>query len=665
MTHLIHNASDLQLMSNARQIGTLDTYFGNKPIKGPSRTSLPPKCSEDELQTFMAAYRGIEADKPKISSSSTALRSFLCEVLSVPGITMRRLWDIAGAYRTTKNTVYDIQNLAKNPYLLAKESPPLISYDSCVALERKYGFAVKPADIAGALVVDRLYNLVSGSNTPFVSVHKFEAALRQCERDHNESLREAVRAEVITTRFGSQTMCTTRSLWRKMRYIESEIETLTSESLEDDETTDWDTTFTGHCGKLEFNDQQKEACIGIFNYSGLAITGGAGTGKTTVIAAINSALMSQGTMVFNLAFSGKAVKVLRERLPERAHCYTLHRFLRTIIHENEELDFDSSVVICDEASMVDIALFEELLRHIDTSQSRVIFVGDPRQLPPVGLGSPFNDLIDAIKEGRSKFPHVELTTTNRYAEDMARFVEGIDQGQWNPPACVKHIELPPLPLGREQTNSWFVALDALQSTLKSLLIEHPELRDLTKTMYLAAQHEYVCGTSASGALLQDILNQNGVCLPNCTPRYGRNKGTIYREGDSVVRIINSYGSGDTEDHYNGDDGELQRSEKPNKYVVKYTDGTMEEVRSQNIRDDFELGYVRTVHKSQGGEINNVVIFGPVNCHGMWRRAGGRRLLTVAVSRAKQTVYILGHASAIAECLQSPDDIKIGKMFSNH
>lgn len=655
-------------LPSKRQICTLDSFLGSAPPKVKARAGLPPKCSEDEMQSFMAAYKGSQVGRmtPGNTLTPTALRELLCEVLRVPGITMRRLWDIAGAFRTTKNSMYDVYNLTQSPYIFAKEFPPLITFSSCIALEKKYGFIVKPADVAGALVVDRLYGLVSGGNSPFVSVHKFEAALRECGKEYASSMREAVKAEIVTLRFGSKTVCTTRAIWQKIRFIEDGIALLAAENdgEEGDEPMDWDTTFGEHCGGLTFNTQQREACNGIFENVGLAITGGAGTGKTTVIAAMNSALMAQGTMVYNLAFSGKAVKVLRDRLPARAHCYTLHRFLRVIIHENDELDFDGAVIICDEASMVDIALFDELLRHVDATQSRIVFVGDPRQLPPVGLGAPFNDLVAGIKAGRSTFPHVELTTTNRYAEDMASFVAGIDGGVWNPPPSVKCFELPVLPSDREPKHHWSGAVGEVRSVLEDLLSEHPELRDLTKTMYLSAQHEYICGTCKTSALLQELLNPDGMGLADCSPRYGRAKGMVYKEGDALVRVINSYGSGDNEDHYNGDDGILKRSSKANKYCVEYLDGTTEDLRASHVRDEFELGYVRTIHKSQGGEVDNIVIFGPVGCHGMWRRAGGRRLLTVAVSRAKKAVYILGHASSITDCLRAPDEVHVGRLFSS-
>ena len=582
---------------------------------------------------------------------------------------MMRLWDLASAYRITKQSMFEVYNLAKNPYLLAKESPPLITFDSCQALQQKYGFEAKPADVVGALVVDRLYDLVSGGNSPFVPTHKFEAALRECGSEYAVSMKEAVKAEVITRRWngkqfsteGAAVVSTTRSLWRKMRYIEQALRELGEEG-DDEDAVEWSDEYSKYCNGIAFNDQQKEAFMGVYNKSGIAITGGPGTGKTTTIAAINRAMAAQGTTVFNLAFSGKAVKVLRDRLPQRAHCYTLHRFLRVIVHECDEIDFDGSIIICDEASMVDINLLDELLRHVDTTQSRLVLVGDPNQLPPVGLGSPFNDLVLSVCTGTESFPHVALVTTNRYAEEMASFVGNIEKGLWTPPSNVKCYELPPLPHSKEpDPRTWGDTEDDLKQIIEELMADNPDLRDLSKTMYLSPQHDYACGTKVVSEWLQSILNPDGDILHECSSKYGRGNRVPFKDGDAIVRTVNTYGEG--EDHYNGDDGTLTTSSKYGKYNVNYIDGGREELRAQRIRDDFELGYVRTIHKSQGGEIDNVVILGPSSCHGMWRRAGGRRLLTVAVSRAKKDVYILGHRASIQSCLSAPDEVRIGRMFT--
>ena len=648
--------------------GTLHSFLGTAPpVSVNKKVRLPPNCTEDEIQTFIAAYKGAQQGTLALGAAGVSLRSFLCDVLKVHGITMTRLWDLASAYRITKQSMFEVYNLAKNPYLLAKESPPLITYDSCQALQRKYGFEAKPADIAGALVVGCLYGVVSGGNSPFVPTYKLEAALMDCGSEYARYMKQAVKTEVITQRWdgkqfvpkrcGGSAVSTTRSLWGKMRYIEQSIKELGEEC--DDDVVEWSDEYNKHCSGIVFNDLQKQAFMAVYNHSGVAITGGPGTGKTTTIAAINRAMVSQGTTVFNLAFSGKAVKVLRDRLPERSHCYTLHRFLRIIVHECDKLDFDGSIIICDEASMVDINLLDELVKHANRTQSRLVLVGDPNQLPPVGLGSPFNDLIHSVSSGNIAFPHVALITTNRYAEEMATFVGNIEKGIWTPPHNVKFYELPQLPHSKEpDVRTWGDTEDDMKRIIRDLMVNNPDLRDLSKTMYLSPQHNYACGTKIVNEWLQSIINPDGDVLHDRS-FWGRGNDTPLKDGDVVVRTVNTYGD---EDHYNGDDGIITAPSQSRKYNIAYTDGGKEELRAQRVRDDFELGYVRTIHKSQGGEIDNVVILGPSSCHGMWRRAGSRRLLTVAVSRAKKDVYILGHKASIQTCLSAPDEVRIGGMF---
>ena len=292
----------------ARPMGTLHSFLGTgPPVSVERKARLPPKCTEEEMQAFIAGYKGAQRGTLGLGAAGVSLRSFLCDVLKVHGITMMRLWDLASAYRITKQSMFEVYNLAKNPYLLAKESPPLITFDSCQALQRKYGFEAKPADVAGALVVDRLYGLVSGGNSPFVPTHKFEAALRECGSEYAASMKEAVKAEVITRRWngkhfateGAAVVSTTRSLWRKMRYIEQALRELGEEGADEDAMC-WSDDYNKYCGGIAFNEQQKEAFLAVYNQSGVAITGGPGTGKTTTISAINRAMAAERLLSFIL-----------------------------------------------------------------------------------------------------------------------------------------------------------------------------------------------------------------------------------------------------------------------------------------------------------------------------------------------------------------------------
>ena len=672
-TYLTTMETSRTIARKARPMGTLDSFLGTSPAPKVTKTRarLPAKYSEEEIQAFMSGYTGSQ-QSTAAGVRGMSLRTFLCDVLSVSGVTLRKLWDMSSALKITKQPMFEVFWLAKNPFLLAKESPPVVSFDTCINLQKHYKIDVKPADIAGALVVDRLHSLVSGGN-PFVVASKMETALQECEQHYQPAMKAAVRAEIVTLGIGGKKLCTTRSLYKRMLYIERTLSELGEECEDDEEDEVWSERFAGSCGELQFNVQQQGAMLAIYNKPGVVITGGPGTGKTTVIAAANKLLWAQGTTVFNVAFSGKAVKVLRDKLRPGAHCYTMHRFLRVIIHEETALDFQGSVIICDEASMVDIVLFDELLRHVDATQSRLVLVGDPDQLPPVGLGTPFNDLVSGINAGHIVFPRWKLTETNRYAADMAAFVDGIQRGVWKPPATVSCIEMPSLPGHRVRgdyhngstasRSCWDVALQDIMDIIEELFEEHPELRDISKTMFLAPQHEYVCGTQSLSAALQKVLNPEGTIMAACSANYGRKKGSLMKEDDSVVRTVNSYGTTEEDDdHYNGDDAIVKRSTRANKYVVSYNDGTTEELGAHQLRDDFELGYIRTIHKSQGGETDNVVLVGPVSCHAMWRMPGARKLLTVALSRAKKSVYVLGHSAAIAECLKSRDEIRIGRMF---
>lgn len=618
--------------------------------------------------------KALACNPPRISDLARAmtLREVVCRALSAQGVSMQRIWNISSLFRVTGDLDLLAHMLIQDPFVLARHSPPLITYSSSIALAKNKKDRTLTQHRVEALVVDRMFELLSGGNTPYAPTRKFEQLLRECEGEAERDLKAAVKQAITTHRFGRTLWSTTRQLSLSMQRVEKAIRELAAESEDSEheqaESITWSDSMQRFAPGVTLNSKQQAALVHSANKPGLAITGGPGTGKTTVVVAINSMWADAGATVYNLAFSGKAVKVLRDRLPEGTHCYTLHRFLRIVVPDNEDLQLEGSIVVCDEASMVDVALFDELLTHVNATQSRLILVGDPNQLPPVGLGAPFNDLIGSLdhppKSGEApRFPHVQLTTTNRYAEDMATFVEDIAARKWTPPACLQFIGLPKLSTEKLGAGAeWRSGVDDIKHRILALLSEHPELRDLSKTMYLSPQHDYVCGTKVLSTCLQDILNPHGRVLRECSASYGRNRGISMRDGDIIVRITNKYGEDQACDHYNGDDGVL-RASPGGGFEVNYLDGTSEKVSGREVREDFELGYVRTVHKSQGGEVPNVVVIGPTTCHSMWARAGGRRLLTVAVSRAQKAVYMLGHQPALRTCLQSPDEQLVGRMFA--
>ncbi len=585
-----------------------------------------------------------------------SLRTLVEELLSIRGITLRRLWNLVAAHKTTKNTAFDLYKLAENPYLAARESPPAIPFDVCKALEKRFRFLVKPRDVAAAMVVDRVHELAGGGTDPFIPTQALDGELAQAAREYGAAMQEALGQEIVAKKIGGKMMCTTRSLYRAMRNIESTIRALCEESADDAEgDAVWGPAFDAACGRTCFTGAQREAMLCAYNRPLTVVTGGPGTGKTTVVAAVNALFHAQGTVVINLAFCGKAVKELRRRLPDEtqaSRCYTLHRFLKSVAHEADDLDLDSAVIICDEASMVDVLLFAELLEHVEKTQSKLMLVGDPNQLAPVGLGTPFNDMVTA--GDTLALPHVELTETNRYAADMAAFVSGIQEGKWDPPESVVFTELPAV--GMDRVPDEDEVQEKVIGPMSAYIADNGLASSLDDTLYLTPQREYAYGTKVVGEVLRAIYNPDGMAAPINTGHYGER----YQSGDVVVRTANTYSA--KRDRYNGDTGTVSHA-GPNKVTVTYDDddGT-ETLSTRRFREEFSLGYIRTIHKSQGGEAKNVVLVGPTSCHSMWSRAGARRLLLVAVSRAKERVHVLGHRRALEQCLRTRAPQRVGRMF---
>lgn len=635
----------------ARPAGTLHTYLGTRPPAAPirrRRTVYPAH----EVTALVESYVGSK-ESPVPGFGTVDLHALVEELLCVRGITLRRLWNLVVAHRTTKNVALDLYRLAENPYLAAKESPPAIPFGVCRALEDRFGFQVKPSDVAAALVVDRVHELVGSGTDPYVSASRLECEIASRRAEYGEAMEVALRQEIVGRKIDGVVMCTTRSMHLAMRGIETIVRAMCEESMDTCDDVEWGDKFVDACGNKTFNDGQRTALRGAYNRPLMVITGGPGTGKTTVVAAINAVFAQQGTTVVNLAFCGKAVKEMRRRVPDAgSRCFTLHRFLRHVAAESDDLDLESAVIVCDEASMVDVMLFWELLRHVEKTQSRLVLVGDPNQLAPVGLGTPFNDMV-AMRE-ELVLPHIHLTEANRHAADMARFVDGIRAGKWDPPECVTFTELPVV--GRDRTPDTDELSRKVAAPMREYITEHALAGDLADTLYLTPQREYAFGTQVLGEVLQSVYNAGERGNELDTGRYGDR----FLEGDAVVRTANSYGK--KQDRYHGDTGIVNAAGR-GRVTVTYDDGGEPEALSvRRFREEFALGYVRTIHKSQGGEAKNVVLVGPTSCHAMWSMPGARTLLLVAVSRAKERVHILGHRRSLERCLRTTSPKRVGRLF---
>lgn len=371
----------------------------------------------------------------------------------------------------------------------------------------------------------------------------------------------------------------------------------------------------------ELSAGQREAMVAALSYGVFCLTGGPGTGKTTVVRGILDLLKSKGMKVLLAAPTGRAAKRLSEATGAKG--VTLHRLLEAngsdtgaMFGKDEDDPLEANAIIVDEASMIDIILMQHLLAAVPPG-CHIIFVGDAAQLPAVGPGLVLRDIIRS-----GAVPTVRLTEIFRQAAEspIVRNAHAINQGR--------------LPKVSGDINDGFShiiiqseaeAADCLVELAARVLPEQG-YDPLTDIQVLSPMHRGRCGVSALNSRLQAALNPPG-------PHIGelRQGEIVFREGDKVMQLRNDY----EKEVFNGDIGRILRL-APDGLTVLY-DGERPVKYEKNELKNLSLAYAMTVHKSQGSEYP-VVLMPLVDSQFVMLR---RTLLYTAVTRARVKVVLAG------------------------
>ena len=400
--------------------------------------------------------------------------------------------------------------------------------------------------------------------------------------------------------------------------------------------------------------QQIEAIEESLSSGLLLITGGPGTGKTTILNGILSLYSQMGLKVALAAPTGRAAKRLTEVTGEEAS--TIHRLLEAGIDphtgkiffaRDEENPLKADAVIVDEMSMVDIVLLGSLLRAIPSGK-RLILVGDPDQLPPVGPGFPFSDCL------RSKvLPSVHLTEIFRQAQESLIVMNAhrINCGQM-PELRDRTRDFFFLPCRSEEEVVQTVAGLCTTRLPKNMGIPSDQIQVLTPTRKGAV------GTWGLNGLLQSQLNP-----PNPTKKERKFGEFSFREGDRVMQIRNNYdimwktadsatiGTG----IFNGDIGTVTDIDFSEETLTVIFDGRETQYDFTQL-NELEPAYAMTVHKSQGSEYRAVILCA-------WNGSPyllSRSVLYTAVTRAKELLIIVGREETVAAMTQNA---KVGRRYS--
>lgn len=385
--------------------------------------------------------------------------------------------------------------------------------------------------------------------------------------------------------------------------------------------------------QIQLAQKQKEAIKACLHHGVLVLTGGPGTGKTTVIKGILSILKAQGLKIRLAAPTGRAAKRLSETTGQKA--LTIHRLLEAnnlAQDDNLQLGFskdindqlDADVIILDEVSMVDIVLMHHFLNAVPDG-CRIILVGDTDQLPAVGPGSVLKDIIRS-----QKIPAIRLDEIFRQAQTsmIIQNAHIINAGR--------------LPDIRKQYSDFvFYELNDDTSITQKILdlctkdLPHEGFDVLKDVQVLSPMHRFLCGVENLNLMLQEQLN------PKKNQDELKYSSQTFRVGDKVMHIRNNY----QKNVFNGDIGFIQDINNE-KLTVDYFDHIV--TYEKNELNELTLAYASSVHKSQGSEYKVVIIPLSTSHYIMLQR----NLLYTAITRAKQKVIIIGSKKALMTAVQS-------------
>jgi len=369
------------------------------------------------------------------------------------------------------------------------------------------------------------------------------------------------------------------------------------------------------------SDEQREAVFEACSNKVFIITGGPGTGKTTITKAIMLTLKELGLKVKQAAPTGRAAKRMAEATGHPSK--TLHRLLQYQpdggFHYCEDQKLKADVLVVDEASMVDAQLFVAILRALPHT-CRLILVGDVNQLPSVGPGNVLGDLINS-----HKIPCAVLTHIFRQAQESFIVVNAhrINNGQFprQHPSQAPEADFYWIP----QENTLKVQKLILDSVCDRIPKRYglDPLRDI---QVLTPMHKGDVGTQALNVALQARLNPPG------GKRELKRKYVTYREGDRVIQLKNNY----DKEVFNGDLGWIVEVDEDDHELLIEFDGNFVHIESSEL-DELGLAYAVSVHKSQGSEYPAVVM--PiVTQHYMLLQ---RNLLYTGLTRARELAVLIG------------------------
>ena len=633
-------------------------YLSSRAVKG-----IGPKTAKRIVDTFGASSFEVIENDPALLATVRGISPEKAEQISRDfreQFGMRNIMMFFGEhfgpttsmkiYKRFGNSAVDI--VKANPYLLCEEVYG-IGFERADRLAMSLGVAPDaPSRVEAGVLYLLNYNASANGHVylPLEKLSEAACALLSCPR---EAVDRAIESLCAVRRLMLRSLPEHTAVYTKRAYDAEQTSARKLQLLSDTnlfgsvEGADSLIEDTQTVEGITYAPQQKSAILGAINHALTVITGGPGTGKTTIIKAVLCIFSQLGLKVALAAPTGRAAKRMSEATGSEAK--TIHRLLEMEFSENEEPRFfrgednplDRDVVIIDELSMIDIFLFSSLLSALRPG-TRLILIGDSDQLPSVGAGDVLRDIIAA-----QKYPVYRLERIFRQAEESQIVVNAhrINNGEY------------PVPSGKEGDFFLMERADAqvtAQTVLELCATRLPRTYGkeiLEGVQILSCTRKGPLGTYSLNALLQNALNP---AAPGKAEQPFRE--TVFRVGDKVMQITNNYdlewfleedesvcGAG----VFNGDIGTVWEIDADEERLCVNFDGRIG-VYDFSQLDELEHAWAVTVHKSQGSEYPVVIL--PVFDPSVMLAT--RNLLYTAITRAKKMVILVGKRESVCRMVDN-------------
>lgn len=383
--------------------------------------------------------------------------------------------------------------------------------------------------------------------------------------------------------------------------------------------------------KIDLADNQKKALREAIDKKVMVVTGGPGTGKTTIINSIIRLYKRLNQRVLLSAPTGRASKRMSEATGHEAK--TIHRLLEYSpkdggFKRDDHNQLEADLIVIDEASMVDTILMHHFLKAVP-NDAALILVGDAEQLPSVGAGNVLKDIIDSVA-----VPTVRLTKIFRQAKESLIIVNAHRVNSGEMPTLNHH--------GDHPQDFYFFQIEEPEKALEKIIELCKEkipqkfgFNPIDDIQVLTPMHRGIVGAANLNTELQKCLNTSTDEIV-----WG---GRVLKLGDKVMQIRNNY----DKEVFNGDIGRIVRIDREEQEVVVNYDGRAVTYDYPDL-DEIVLAYAVSVHKSQGSEYP-VVIMPILTQHYMLLQ---RNLLYTGITRGKRLVVLVGTKKAVAIAIKN-------------